>query len=142
MAEYQNDKIERIASEVVDAAYKIHTKLGRGLLESLYVKVLVRELESRGFAVKTEVPVNVYWEDEDMGVGFRADIVVDDCVVIEVKASEGVARLHAKQLLTYIRLMGLRLGILINFNHRTIKQGIKRVIDDYDPNAQVEPNTI
>jgi iron complex transport system substrate-binding protein len=77
-----------------------------------------------------------------MGVGFRADIVVDDCVVIEVKASEGVARLHAKQLLTYIRLMGLRLGILINFNHRTIKQGIKRVIDDYDPNAQVEPNTI
>lgn len=127
--------IERIAKEVVDACIKIHKKLGPGLLESVYVKVLVRELIKRGFKVDTEVPVNVIWEDEDLGVGFRADIIVDDIVILEVKSTEAVAKVHAKQALTYARLKQLPLAFVLNFGQVLMKDGVERVANDYYGNS-------
>jgi GxxExxY protein len=129
--DWNADQVERIAAEVVDACVKIHRKLGPGLLESVYVRILVRELVKRGFRVATEVPVNVIWEDEDLGVGFRADIIVDDIVVLEVKSTEAVAKVHAKQALTYARLKRLPLAFVLNFGQYLMKDGIERVANDY-----------
>ncbi|MBZ0135597.1 MAG: GxxExxY protein [Planctomycetes bacterium] len=125
------EHVERIAKEVVDTCIKIHKKIGPGLLESVYVKVLVRELVKRGFRVEMEVPVNVFWEDEDLGVGFRADVIVDGIVILEVKSTEAVAKVHAKQALTYARLKELPLAFVLNFGQALMKDGIERVANDY-----------
>lgn len=116
-----------IARIVVDACYKIHTTLGPGLLESVYEIVLQRELESRGLRVRRQVPVSIVWEGVTFEEGFRADLIVNDLVIIELKSVEKLAPVHGKQLLTYLRLMKLRLGLLINFGEALIKDGIKRV---------------
>lgn len=92
---------------MVDAAIKIHRTLGPDLLESVYVRIMILELQKRGFNVKTEVPVHVVWEEEDLGVGYRVDILVDDLVVLEVKSADGDAKVFAKQALTYVRLLDL-----------------------------------
>lgn len=116
-----------IAKIIVDACYKIHTTLGPGLLESVYEIVLQRELESRGLRVRRQVPVSIVWEGINFEEGFRADLIVNDLVIIEIKSVEKLAPVHGKQLLTYLRLMKLRLGLLINFGESLIKDGIKRV---------------
>jgi GxxExxY protein len=123
--------IERIASAVVDAAVKIHQKLGPGLLESIYVKVFARELVKCGFDVKTEHPVHVIWEEEDLGIGYRVDILVDELVVVEVKSVEGDPKLFAKQALTYLKLLDLPLAIVLNFAMKTMVEGIERVGNGY-----------
>lgn len=132
MPAYWNpEKVEHIAREVVDAAVKIHKTIGPGLLESVYVRILIRELQKRGFNVKTEVPVHEFWEGEDLGVGYRIDILVDDLVVLEVKSAEGDAKVFAKQALTYVRLLDLPLAFVLNFSHALMKDGIERVANDY-----------
>jgi iron complex transport system substrate-binding protein len=132
MPAYWNpEKVEHIAREVVDAAVKIHKTIGPGLLESVYVRILIRELQKRGFNVKTEVPVHVFWEGEDLGVGYRIDILVDDLVVLEVKSAEGDAKVFAKQALTYVRLLDLPLAFVLNFSLALMKDGIERVANDY-----------
>jgi iron complex transport system substrate-binding protein len=132
MPAYRNpEKVEHIAREVVDAAVKIHKTIGPGLLESVYVRILIRELQKRGFNVKTEVPVHVFWEGEDLGVGYRIDILVDDLVVLEVKSAEGDAKVFAKQALTYVRLLDLPLAFVLNFSLALMKDGIERVANDY-----------
>jgi GxxExxY protein len=121
---------DAMATKILDLAFMIHRELGPGLLESLYVKILVRELKKAGFSVKVEVPIHVNWDDEDMGLGYRADIVVDDIVVLEIKAAEGNPKLWGKQLLTYLKLLDRRLGYVINFNEVLLKDGINRVAND------------
>jgi len=121
---------DAMASKILDLAFKIHRRLGPGLLESLYVKILVRELRKSGFEVEVEVPVHVLWDDEDMGLGYRADIVVDGVIVLEIKAAEGNPKLLGKQLLTYLKLLDLRLGYVINFNEVLLKSGINRVANE------------
>lgn len=118
-----------ISKIIVDCAFKIHTTLGPGLLESVYKAVLIYELEKRGLAVKFEQPIPVVYEEVKLDLGFRADIVVENRVVVETKSVEALAPVHAKQLLTYLRLMDKRLGLLINFNVDLIKDGIKRVVN-------------
>lgn len=119
----------QIAASVVDAAYKIHTTLGPGLLESVYEATLEYELKKRGLHVAQQVALPVYYEEIKLNVGFRIDLLVNDKVIIEIKSVEALAPIHRKQLETYLRLTDLRLGLLINFNVELIKHGIQRVVN-------------
>ena len=121
-----------IAHQIVDAAFKVHTALGPGLLESVYREVLKHELEKRGLRVEREVPIPVVYETVHLPVGFQADLVVEGLVIVELKSVEQVHPVHKKQLLTYLRLADKRLGLLINFNVPLIKDGICRVVNRLD----------
>jgi GxxExxY protein len=118
-----------IAREIVDAAYKVHTTLGPGLLESVYQSVLTYELERRGLRVQCEVPISIRYDNLRFEIGFRADLLVNDVVIVELKSVEQEAPVHRKQVLTYIRLANLRLGLLLNFGARRIKDGITRRVN-------------
>ena len=119
-----------VSQQVVEAAFAVHSGLGPGLLESIYCAALAYELEKRGLSVQREVPVTVVYDGQDLGIGFRADLMVENLVVVEVKSVEQKSPVHAKQLLTYLKLMDKRLGLLINFNERVIKNGITRIAND------------
>lgn len=118
--------------EVVDASLKIHKLLGPGLLESVYVAVLAAELAKRGFSVRTQVALPVVYEDIQLELGFRLDLLVAERVIVEVKSVEALADVHYKQLLTYLRLADKRLGLLINFNSSILKGSIRRVVNGLD----------
>ena len=118
-----------IARVIVDAAYKVHTTLGPGLLESVYEVALTRELELRGLTVVRQKPIPVVYEDVRLDEGFRADLIVEDKVIVELKAVETIAPVHKMQLLTYLRLADKRLGLLVNFGAARIKDGITRVVN-------------
>jgi GxxExxY protein len=118
-----------IATQVVDASFKIHTTLGPGLLESVYETVLAHELSKRGLRVLRQQGIPVEYEGVHMDIGFRADLIVEDKVIVEIKSVEVVAPVHKKQLLTYLRLADKRLGLLINFDSALIKDGIFRVVN-------------
>ncbi len=122
------DETERVASEIVDSAFKIHKALGPGLLESVYEVCMARELSKRRLKFQTQVSVPVEYDEIKLDVGFRADIIVEDSIIIELKAVEQLTGLHEAQLLTYMKLTNIRLGLLINFNVPIIKRGIKRLI--------------
>ncbi len=119
-----------IATIIVDCAFKVHKTLGPGLLESVYSAALSYELKKRGLNVVVEQPIPVVYEDVKLEVGFRADLIVENKVVVEIKSIEAVAPVHGKILLTYLRLTHKKLGLLINFNVNLIKDGIKRVVDN------------
>ena len=119
-----------IAKEVVDAAYQIHTRLGPGLLESVYEAVMAYELEKRGLRVEPQKSIPVVYEGVKLEVGFRADLMVEDKVIVELKSLEVIAPVHKKQLLTHIRLANKRLGLLINFGSELIKNGITRIVNN------------
>lgn len=118
-----------IAKVIVDAAFKIHTTLGPGLLESVYEVVLARELEKRGLVVERQKPVKIVFDGMIFDEGYRIDLLVNDLVVVEIKSVETMAPVHKKQLLTYLRLANKRLGLLINFGAPLIKDGIVRVVN-------------
>ncbi|OIO96598.1 MAG: GxxExxY protein [Armatimonadetes bacterium CG2_30_59_28] len=118
-----------IAKQVVDAAYKVHKILGPGLLESAYQAALFFELQSRGLHLVREQPVPVVYDGVAIDEGFRADLIVEDKVIVELKSVEVIARVHKKQLLTYLRLADKRLGLLINFGEELIKDGIHRIVN-------------
>jgi GxxExxY protein len=117
------------AREVVDAAYQVHTALGPGLIESIYHRALEHELTLRQIEWQSEVPVRATYKGVELGHPFRLDLVVNGHVIIELKSLEIVAPIHKKQLLTYLRVTGMRLGLLINFGAPTIKSGITRVVN-------------
>ncbi len=117
----------QIATQIVDACYKIHTTLGPGLLESAYEIVLFHELRKRGLKVERQVSVPILYDGVRIEEGFRADLIVENLVIVELKSVEELARVHGKQLLTYLRLADKRLGLLVNFGAELIKDGIKRV---------------
>jgi GxxExxY protein len=116
-----------VAKQVVDAAYRVHTSLGPGLLESAYEAVLAYELEKRGLRTVRQQAVPIVYQGTRIEVGYRADLIVEDRVIVEIKSVEAVAPLHKKQLLTHLRLADKRLGLLINFNVPLIKDGITRI---------------
>ena len=119
----------QIAAVVVDAAFKIHTTLGPGLLESVYQATLDYELRKRGITVSQQVGLPVYYEGLRLELGYRVDLIAGDKEIIEIKSVEALAAVHKRQLLTYLRLTDLRLGLLINFNVERIKDGIHRVVN-------------
>lgn len=120
-------KENEIATVVLDAAFKIHTILGPGLLESVYEAVLAYELAKRGVAVRRQVSIPIHYETLRFEEGFRADLLAGECVVVELKSVETLAPVHGKQVLTQLRLSGHRLGLLINFGEVHLKDGIKRI---------------
>jgi GxxExxY protein len=118
-----------ISGQIVDAAYRVHTVLGPGLLESVYEEVLAHELRKRGLTVVQQQSIPVVYEETRLETGFRADLIVEDRVIVEVKSIAEIAPIHKKQLLTYLRLADKRLGLLINFNEFLIKHGITRIVN-------------
>jgi GxxExxY protein len=119
-----------LSQVIVDSAFKIHTKFGPGLLESVYEAVLAHELKKRGFQVVCQQAIPVVYESVQLEIGFRADLIVNNKVVIEIKSVESVSPVHLKQVRTYLRLMDKKLGLLINFNVELIKNGIRRVVNN------------
>jgi len=117
-----------VAREVVDAALTVHRHLGPGLLESVYELALAYELGERGLRTERQVPIEVYYRDLTLEAGFRADLVVESCVLVELKSLERTAPVHRKQTLTYVKLGGFRLGLLLNFGAPLMKDGITRLV--------------
>ena len=119
-----------ISSIIVDSAFKIHSTFGPGLFESVYEKTMAHELTLRGCNIVCQRGIPVNYEGANLGMGFRADMIVNQKVIVEIKSVEAIARVHGKQLLTYLRLTNFKLGLLINFNVYLIKDGIKRVVNN------------
>ena len=119
-----------ISKIVVEEAIYIHRSIGPGMLESVYVHCLAYRLVKRGLHVKMEVPVPLFFEDVKLACGYRADLVIENKVVNEVKSIEMIAPIHLAQTLTYLRFLNLKLGMVLNFNSLLMKDGIKRVVNN------------
>jgi GxxExxY protein len=124
------EEIERVATILVDCLVKVHRALGPGLLESTYQACLAHQLRSRGIEVRCEVPMPVRYDGIEIEVGYRADMVVQDSILVENKSMQAILPIHEAQLLTYLRLSGRKLGFLVNWNVLLIKDGIKRVANN------------
>jgi GxxExxY protein len=120
-------QLDKIARLIVDAAYQVHYKLGPGLLEQIYETCLVKELEKKKLKVSRQVPIPIFYDGEDLNLGFRLDLLVENSIIIEIKAVENLIPVHHAQVLTYLKLSQKHLGFLINFNVPIIKAGIKRI---------------
>ena len=118
-----------ISGIIVNTSFKIHSQLGPGLLESIYEEILAYELTKKGLTVEVQNPIIVYWDDKKMSVGFKADIIVENKVIIELKSVKEIDDRNKKQLLTYLKITGLKLGLLINFNEAFLKDGIIRIVN-------------
>ncbi len=123
-----SSELEDLARAVVDSAFKVHQTLGPGLLESVYQACLRIEFEKRGIAYETETPVPVNYEGVRLESGLRLDLIVENSLIVEIKSAEKLLPIHKSQLLTYLKLSRLRLGLLINFNVLMFSEGVKRVI--------------
>lgn len=118
-----------IAAKVVDICFKIHTQLGPGLYESVYEEIIIYELQKTGVQFERQKAIPVFWKDKKPEVGFRADIIIENKVILELKSVEAILPVHKKQLITYLKITGLKLGLLINFNVPLIKDGITRLVN-------------
>ena len=123
-------KENEISAIIVNKAYEIHVELGPGLLEAVYEDILCYELRKAGLSVARQKIIPVIWDDLKMDIGFRADLIVEDMVIIEIKSIEKISPVHPKQLLTYLKVTDMKLGLLINFNERLIKNGITRIVNN------------
>jgi GxxExxY protein len=119
---------EEVFRKILDCSFKIHSALGPGLLESAYEECLYYELVNLGFKVGKQKPMPLVYEKVKLDVGYRVDLIVEDSVVVEVKSVESLCNVHMAQILTYLKLSGCTLGLLVNFNEYHLKDGIKRVI--------------
>jgi len=122
---------EQITGIIIEQAIDIHRLIGPGMLETVYKKILCYRLQKCGLHVEWEVPISVFFEDVQMDCGYRADIVVEKQVVVEIKSIEAIGPLQVAQALTYLRFLNLRVGLVINFDVVLLKQGIRRVLNGY-----------
>jgi iron complex transport system substrate-binding protein len=127
--------VDAISHDVIGEAIRIHRELGPGLLESVYELVLATALARRGYRVERQVPVPIEYDGLQIQNAFRIDLLVDGCLVIEVKSVDQLGKVHAKQLLTYLRLMKQPLGLLLNFSGLTMREGIRRLVNDHRSGA-------
>ena len=123
--------VEELSSIVVDCGYRLHVEAGPGLLESVYEVVLAKMLEGMGLRVQRQVPVPIRLMGMTFDEGFRADLIVEDSLLVELKSVETLLPVHSKQVLTYLRLLEMPLGLLINYGASTFKQGIKRIVNNH-----------
>ena len=121
-----------ISYEIIGCAYEVHRILGPGLLEYVYQKALVQELKLKGFKVHSEVDIEINYKGVNVGSDLRLDIIVNDTIIIELKSVENILPVHKKQLLTYLRLTNLQVGLLINFNTNLLKDGITRIVNNFN----------
>jgi GxxExxY protein len=119
---------EELTEQIIGAFIEVHRELGPGLLESAYEKCVRHELELRGFTVRTEVPLPVVYKDIQLECGYRIDLVVNDTVIVEIKTVDKLIPVHEAQLLTYLKLSGIRIGLLVNFHSSVIRNSIKRMV--------------
>jgi GxxExxY protein len=118
---------EDLIGKVIAAAIEVHRQLGPGLLESVYEKALFFELIDRGIGAKRQADIMIAYKGGDLGCGFRADMIVEDCLLLELKSVDKIVDLHVAQLITYLKFLHLKRGFLMNFNERLLKNGIKRI---------------
>jgi GxxExxY protein len=129
--------IDEISGNVLDLSIRLHRELGPGLLESVYETVLAAKLLSLGYAVERQKPIDIQFEGLRFEGAFRIDLLVDGRLLIEIKSVERLGAAHAKQLLTYLRLTKQPVGLLINFGGATLKEGFRRLVNDYHPSASL-----
>ncbi|MFA5239766.1 MAG: GxxExxY protein [Phycisphaerae bacterium] len=127
----EKDKLNQITEAVIGAAVNVHRTLGPGLLESAYEACLVFELAERGLKVEQQKPLSVVYREVKLDCGYRLDILVEEVVIVEVKSIDQLAPIHKAQLLSYLKLSGCKVGLLINFNVRVLKDGVVRVVNDF-----------
>jgi len=120
--------IEKIFKRILDCSFKIHSALGPGLLESAYNECLFYELEQTGYRAEKQKPLPLIYGDVKLDAGYRIDLLVEGCIVVEIKSVDALADIHLAQILTYLKLSGCRLGLLVNFNVVHLREGIKRII--------------
>ncbi len=116
-----------LIEDVLGCAFEVHSVLGPGLLESIYEQALLVEMGHRGISAKNQVEIPIYYRDELLGIGYRADIVVTNCLILELKSVARIESIHIKQLVTYLKLMNIKRGLVLNFNTVSLKDGIRRV---------------
>jgi len=121
-------EVEKVGKAVLDAAFKVHTTLGPGLLESVYETTTAYELRKGGLIAATQISVPIVYDDQELDSGFRLDMLVEKCVIVEIKSVETMHPVYEAQIMTYLRLSKVRLGFLINFNVKHLKDGIKRFV--------------
>ena len=124
-------KENEIIGALIDIFIKIHSRLGPGLLESIYEEVICYELKKRNLNFKRQEGIEVFYDGNKMDIGFRADIIVEDKVIVEIKSVEALAPVHHKQLLTYLKLTDKKVGLLVNFNVNLVKDGIVRIVNNF-----------
>ena len=127
--------IDQISGDVLDVALRVHRQLGPGLLESVYEVVLAGKLQQLGYRVERQRPISIEFEGIRFADAFRVDLLIDDRLVVEIKSVEKLSIAHAKQLLTYLRLLEQPVGLLINFAGATLKEGVRRVVNGHRPSA-------
>lgn len=132
--------IDEISGEVLDVAMRLHRDLGPGLLESVYEALLAKRLEDIGFAVERQKAISAEFETVRFEAAFRADLLVEGRLLVEIKSVERLMPMHSKQLLTYLRLAKQPVGLLLNFGGATLKEGVRRVVNDYRPSASPLPS--
>jgi len=131
------NSVDEISGRALDLSIRLHRELGPGLLESVYETVLAAKLAEEGYRVERQRPVDIHFEGMRFEAAFRIDLLIEETLLIEVKSVERLNAAHAKQLLTYLRLTKQPVGLLINFGGATLKEGFKRLVNDYDPSASL-----
>lgn len=131
----ENEELDLITKEIIGAAIEVHRRLGPGLLESAYEACLAFELRERGFKIEQQKPLPVIYRDVRLDCGYRLDLVVEDSVIVEIKAIERLLPVHDAQLLSYLRLSNKNVGLLINFHVRLLKNGVKRIVHEFPDSA-------
>ncbi len=119
-----------ISYEIIGSAIELHKSIGAGLLESVYETTLAFDLREKGMEVQQQVPMPLVYKEVKQDIGYRIDLIVDNKVLVEIKSVETLAPVHFSQTLTYLKLSGLKLGLLINFNSKTLKEGIHRIVNN------------
>jgi GxxExxY protein len=131
----EKDRLDQITRRIIGAAIEVHRHLGLGLLESAYETCLAYELKELGFRVEQQRPLPVVYKDVKLDCGYRLDIVVENAIILEVKAIEQLAPIHDAQLLSYLRISGMKVGLLLNFHARVLKNGLKRIVNEFPDSA-------
>jgi iron complex transport system substrate-binding protein len=129
--------LDQISGDILDLSIRLHREIGPGLLESVYETVLAGKLIEKGYSVDRQKPIDIEFERTRFEAAFRIDLLVNQRVLVEIKSVEQLHAAHAKQLLTYLRLTKQPLGLLINFGGATLKEGFRRLVNDYDPSASL-----
>ncbi len=123
--------IEEISADVVDTAFKLHRDLGPGLLESAYELILAQKLLSIGYEIDRQLPINIHYDGLNIENAFRIDLLVNKQLIVEIKSTEQTLPVHSKQVITYLRLMNLPIGLIVNFGTATFKDGVRRLVNNH-----------
>jgi GxxExxY protein len=131
----EKDRLDQISRRIIGAAIEVHKTVGPGLLESAYQACLAFELRQQGFKVEEQKPLPVVYKNVHLDCGYRLDLVVEDAIIVEIKAVEQLAPIHEAQLLSYLRLSNRRVGLLMNFHSRVLVDGLKRIVNEFPDSA-------